>query len=64
MAGELFKMMTSTNIIHVPYRGAAPALTDLLGGQVQGMFATMPASIERAQGLPALRCRSSPIRRG
>jgi tripartite-type tricarboxylate transporter receptor subunit TctC len=46
VAGELFKMMTSTNIIHVPYRGAAPALTDLLGGQVQMMFATMPASIE------------------
>jgi tripartite-type tricarboxylate transporter receptor subunit TctC len=47
VAGELFKMMTgTTNIIHVPYRGAAPALTDLLGGQVQMMFATMPASIE------------------
>jgi tripartite-type tricarboxylate transporter receptor subunit TctC len=46
VAGELFKMMTGTNIIHVPYRGAAPALTDLLGGQVQMMFATMPASIE------------------
>jgi tripartite-type tricarboxylate transporter receptor subunit TctC len=46
VAGELFKMMTSTNIIHVPYRGAAPALTDLLGGQVQMMFATIPASIE------------------
>ena len=46
VAGELFKMMTGSNIFHVPYRGAAPALTDLLGGQVQMMFATMPASIE------------------
>jgi tripartite-type tricarboxylate transporter receptor subunit TctC len=46
VAGELFKMMTGLNITHVPYRGAAPALTDLLGGQVQIMFATMPASIE------------------
>jgi tripartite-type tricarboxylate transporter receptor subunit TctC len=46
VAGELFKMMTGTNIIHVPYRGAAPAMTDLLGGQVQMMFVTMPASIE------------------
>src|SRR5260370_13850013 len=35
LAGELFKMMTGVNIVHVPYRGAAPALTDLLGGQVQ-----------------------------
>jgi tripartite-type tricarboxylate transporter receptor subunit TctC len=56
IAGELFKMMTSTNIVHVPYRGAAPALTDLLGGQVQMMFATMTASIEyvRARRLRAL----------
>jgi Tripartite tricarboxylate transporter family receptor len=35
VAGELFKMMTGVNVVHVPYRGAAPALTDLLGGQVQ-----------------------------
>src|SRR5262245_34084936 len=35
VAGELFKMMTSVNMLHVPYRGAAPALTDLIGGQVQ-----------------------------
>ena len=38
MAGELFKMMTGVDMLHVPYRGAAPALTDLLGGQVQVMF--------------------------
>jgi len=35
LSGELFKMMTGLNMIHVPYRGAAPALTDLIGGQVQ-----------------------------
>src|SRR5262245_32601113 len=46
MAGELFKMMTGVNLVHVPYRGAAPALTDLLGGQVQVMFGSLPTSIE------------------
>jgi tripartite-type tricarboxylate transporter receptor subunit TctC len=46
MSGELFKMMAGANMIHVPYRGEALALTDLLGGQVQVMFGTMPASIE------------------
>jgi tripartite-type tricarboxylate transporter receptor subunit TctC len=45
VAGELFKMMTGIRMVHVPYRGAAPALTDLIGGQVQVMFATMPSSI-------------------
>jgi tripartite-type tricarboxylate transporter receptor subunit TctC len=44
--GELFKMMTGVNLVHVPYRGLGPALTDLLGGQVQVMFASMSASIE------------------
>src|SRR4029077_14363738 len=43
--GELFKMMARVDLVHVPYRGAALALTDLLGGQVQVMFSTMPASI-------------------
>jgi tripartite-type tricarboxylate transporter receptor subunit TctC len=46
IAGELFKMMTGVNLVHVPYRGAGPALVDLLGGQVQVMFATMSSSIE------------------
>jgi tripartite-type tricarboxylate transporter receptor subunit TctC len=46
VAGELFKMMTSVDMVHVPYRGNAPALTDLLGGQVQVYFVTTPASIE------------------
>ena len=56
LSGELFKMMASVNMVHVPYRGEAPALTDMLGGQVQVMFATMPASIEniRAGKLRAL----------
>ena len=56
VAGELFKMMASVNIVHVPYRSGAPALTDLLGGQVDLIFATMPAAIEhvRAGRLRAL----------
>jgi tripartite-type tricarboxylate transporter receptor subunit TctC len=44
--GELFKMMSGINMVHVPYRGGAPALIDLLGGQVQVMFDTIPQSIE------------------
>ena len=56
VAGELFKMMTGVNMIHVPYRSAGPALTDLIGGQVQVMFDAIPASIEhvRAGRLRAL----------
>jgi tripartite-type tricarboxylate transporter receptor subunit TctC len=46
VAGELFKMMTGVNLVHVPYRGAAPALTDLIGGQVQVMFVAMASGIE------------------
>jgi tripartite-type tricarboxylate transporter receptor subunit TctC len=46
VAGELFKMMTGINIIHVPYRGDSPAITDLLGEQVQVYFGTLGASIE------------------
>ena len=46
MSGELFKMMTGVNMVHVPYRGAAPAFTDLLAGQVQVCFGPMPAAIE------------------
>jgi tripartite-type tricarboxylate transporter receptor subunit TctC len=46
MAGELFKMMAGVDLIHVPYRGSAPALTDLLGGQVQVMFDIIASSIE------------------
>jgi tripartite-type tricarboxylate transporter receptor subunit TctC len=46
MAGELFKMMAGVDMVHVPYRGQAPALADLLGGQVQVMFATAPGTTE------------------
>ena len=50
VSGELFKMMTGVNMVHVPYRGAPPALTDLIGGQVQVMFDNMPNSIEHIRG--------------
>jgi tripartite-type tricarboxylate transporter receptor subunit TctC len=46
VSGELFKMMAGVDLVHVPYRGGAPALTDLLSGQVQVYFGTMPALIE------------------
>jgi tripartite-type tricarboxylate transporter receptor subunit TctC len=46
VSGELFKMMTGVNMVHVPYRGSAPALTDMIGGQVQVMFDNLPTSIE------------------
>jgi tripartite-type tricarboxylate transporter receptor subunit TctC len=56
VSGELFKMMTSVDMVHVPYRGGAPAVADLLGGQVQVMFDVMTESIEyiRAGKLRAL----------
>jgi len=70
LAGELFKSMADVNLVHIPYKGAAPATTDLLGGQVQVMFAGLGpaighikanklrglavASAKRSQALPAL----------
>jgi tripartite-type tricarboxylate transporter receptor subunit TctC len=56
VAGELFKMMAGVDLIHVPYRGSAPALTDMLGGQVQVMFDVLASSIEyiKAGSLRAL----------
>jgi tripartite-type tricarboxylate transporter receptor subunit TctC len=56
VSGELFKMMTGVEMLHVPYRGAAPALTDLIGGQVHIMFDNMASSLEpvRAGKLRAL----------
>jgi tripartite-type tricarboxylate transporter receptor subunit TctC len=45
LSGELFKMMTDVDLVHVPYRGAGPALIDLLAGQMQVLFATMSSSI-------------------
>jgi tripartite-type tricarboxylate transporter receptor subunit TctC len=56
MAGELFKIMTGMEMVHVPYRGSPPALTDLMAGQVQMMFSPLSSSIEyvRAGKLRAL----------
>ena len=56
VSGELFKMLTHVDMIHVPYRGQGPAVTDLLGGQVQVMFGTMPTTVEyiRSRSLRAL----------
>jgi tripartite-type tricarboxylate transporter receptor subunit TctC len=61
VAGELFKVMTRIEMTHVPYRGAAPAIADLLGGQVQVFFGSLPATIEhiRAGTLRALAATSS-----
>jgi tripartite-type tricarboxylate transporter receptor subunit TctC len=50
ITGELFKLMTGIDMLHVPYRGGAPALTDLLGGQVQVMFSPLPESIATIKG--------------
>jgi tripartite-type tricarboxylate transporter receptor subunit TctC len=50
LSGELFMMMTGIKMVHVPYRGAGPALTDLMGGQVQVMFDNMPSSIGYIKG--------------
>lgn len=46
LAGELFKMMAGVDLVHIPYRGQGPALTDLLGGQVQLLFATTPGTTQ------------------
>jgi len=63
VSGELFKMMTGVNMLHVPYRGSVPAVTDLISGQVQVMFDNLPSSIEhiRAGRLRALAV-TNPIR--
>lgn len=50
LSGELFKAMSGTNLVHVPYRGSAPALTDLMAGQVQVLFDNLPSSIEHIKG--------------
>jgi tripartite-type tricarboxylate transporter receptor subunit TctC len=50
LSGALFMMMTGTELVHVPYRGAAPAIADLLGGQVQVLFDNLPSSIGHIKG--------------
>src|SRR3954467_9661253 len=56
MSGELFKAMTGVDMVHVPYRGAGPAITDLLSGQAHVLFDNLPSSVEhvRSGGLRAL----------
>ena len=49
MSGELFKMMTGIDMVHVPYRGGAPAITDLISGQVQVMFDNIPTCAEHVK---------------
>jgi len=50
LSGELFKSMTGTDLTHVPYRGSAPALTDLIAGTVHVMFDNMPSSLQHIKG--------------
>jgi tripartite-type tricarboxylate transporter receptor subunit TctC len=49
VAGELFNIMAALKMTHIPYRGAGPAITDILGGQVQVMFAAMPSAFEHVK---------------
>ena len=49
VSGELFKSMTGTDLLHVPYKGSAPAMTDLLGGQINIMFDNMPSAIQHVR---------------
>jgi tripartite-type tricarboxylate transporter receptor subunit TctC len=49
MSGELFKMLTGINMVHVPYRGGAPAITDMISGQVQVMFDNIPTCAEHVK---------------
>src|SRR4030095_1739318 len=61
MAGAVFKRMAGVDLVHVPYRGSAPALTDLMGGQVQVTFGPLSSSIQyvRAGKLRALAASSA-----
>ena len=49
LAGELFKVMAGVDMVHVPYKGNSPAITDVMGGQAQMIFATMPTVIQQAK---------------
>jgi tripartite-type tricarboxylate transporter receptor subunit TctC len=66
LSGELFKAMTGVDMVHVPYRGNAPALTDLMGGQVQVLFDSLSTSLEhvkagRLRGLAVTSAARSPV---
>jgi tripartite-type tricarboxylate transporter receptor subunit TctC len=50
LSGEMFKMTARLNMLHVPYRGSAPAINDLLGGQVQSMFDNTPSALPHVRG--------------
>lgn len=50
LAGELFESLTNTHLVHVPYRGSAPAMTDLIGGQIQAIFDTAPSALPHIAG--------------
>jgi tripartite-type tricarboxylate transporter receptor subunit TctC len=50
LSGEMFKMVSRSNMLHVPYRGSAPAVTDLIGGQVESMFDNTPSALPHVQG--------------
>ena len=50
LSGELFKMMTKVDMVHVPYKGSAPAMNDLLGNQISIMFDNMPSAIQHVRG--------------
>jgi len=50
LAGELFKSMSGIDMVHVPYKGNSPAITDVMGGQAQMIFATMPTVIQQVKG--------------
>lgn len=50
MSAEMFKMITRLNMLHIPYRGSAPAVNDLIGGQVQSMFDNAPSALPHVQG--------------
>lgn len=49
LSGELFKLMASVDMVHIPYKGSAPAVTDLLGGQVQSMFDNAPSALQHVK---------------